>query len=197
MNGPCVPHRAAACRPGRSAGHTLLELVFGLAVVTTLMGAMVASIAMTSRSIEGSSRQTRQALTAAGALEELNADLAAAVEITERTATSVAFVVPDRDGDGFDEAIRYEWTGPEGGRLLRQMNGTAAAAVVEDVRHFALEYRLKPIAPRAEPSGKPPGGKPPPSGSNGGGCGGRTKWRRGGRWWVWWLDRWWKHKHPK
>lgn len=142
--------RTTRSRPARAypaSGHTLIEIVFSVAIVTVLMSAMVASIAIASRSLDDGTSPTGRVRNAAAVLDEINAEMSLAVSFSERSADAVTFTVPDRDGDQADETIRYAWTGGPDYRLTRQYNGGAAAVVAEDVRHFALTYGLKTVAP--------------------------------------------------
>jgi Tfp pilus assembly protein FimT len=141
---PAVP-RSRARRGG--LGFTLLELTLSVAVLALLMGTMVSSILIASRSLDDGATQTGQLLTGADVLEELNADLASATGFAERTPTAVTFTVPDRTGDAVPETIRYHWSGPPDGQLLRQVNGGPAAVLAEDVQHFSLSYHVKTVAP--------------------------------------------------
>jgi len=131
----------------RSAtGHTLIELLLSVAIMAVLMGAMVISLAVASRALDDGAGPAGQTRRAAEIVEDMDADLAMALSFTERTAEAVTFTVPDRDRDGNSETIRYSWTGPDDGRLLRQVNGGPAVAIAQDVRHFGLTYQLKTIA---------------------------------------------------
>ena len=137
------------CRPSArqsATGHTLIELLLSVAIMAVLMGAMVISLAVASRALDDGAGPAGQTRRAAGIVEDMDADLAMALSFTERTAQAVTFTVPDRDGDGKPETIRYSWAGPDDGRLLRQVNGGPAVAIAQDVRHFGLTYQLKTIA---------------------------------------------------
>ena len=139
-------------RPGsvRGPGFTLLEMILGLTIMAILLGAMVASIAIATRCVDDQSGPAAQTMTAAGALEEINADLSLALRFTERTPGAVTFVVPDRNGDGADETLRYAWSGPPEYQLTRQYNGGPAVVVAEDAQHFNLAYGLKTVTPPPE-----------------------------------------------
>ena len=143
-------HPAGKARPaggrGRS-GHTLIELQLSLAMTTVLMTAMVASLAITSRAMDYGSTPAGQAVLAAGVLEEINADLAMAMAFQERTDRAVTFSVPDRDGDGDQEVIRYAWTGAGTRQLVRQVNGGRSVVLAADVQDFPLAYRMKTVQP--------------------------------------------------
>jgi len=135
-------------RDGRhgSIGYTLLEMLLSLAIMTVLMGAMAVSLAVASRALDTGTGPVGQTRRAAETVEEIDADLAMALSFSERTSAAVTFTVPDRTGDGKPETIRYSWTGPDDGKLLRQVNGGSPAALAEDVQYFSLTYELKTVA---------------------------------------------------
>jgi prepilin-type N-terminal cleavage/methylation domain-containing protein len=142
-------------RVGR--GFTLIELVMGLAVTAVLMGAMVASVAIASRSIDPGAGPAGRTVQGAGVLEQIEADLALALGFTEQTAAAATFTVPDRNGDGAPETVRYCWMGLADGRLMKQVNAGTPAAIAQDVRQFNLTYLLKTV--EANPSQDDGGGK--------------------------------------
>jgi type II secretory pathway component PulJ len=137
---PAGPPKLSAAKAG---GFTLIELVMGLAMTAVLMGAMVATVAIASRSIDPGGSPAGRTVQAAGVLEQIEADLALALGFTEQTATAATFTVPDRNGDRVPETIRYCWMGPSDGRLMKQVNGGTAVAIAQDVRQFNLTYLLK------------------------------------------------------
>ncbi len=139
-------HRRRPSARQSATGHTLIELLLSVAIMAVLMGAMVISLAVASRALDDGAGPAGQTRRAAGIVEDMDADLAMALSFTERTPQAVTFTVPDRDGDANSETIRYSWTGPDDGRLLRRVNGGPAVAIAQDVRHFNLTYQLKTIA---------------------------------------------------
>jgi hypothetical protein len=132
--------------PRTARAYTLIEVLLSVGIMAVLMGAMVLSLAVASRALDDGAGPAGQTRRAAEIIEEIDADLALALSFSERTPAAVTFTVPDRDLDGSPETIRYSWTGPEDGRLLRQLNDGSAIPVAEDVRHFDLTYQLKTVA---------------------------------------------------
>lgn len=143
-------HCAGHCRrrggPRGSAGFSMIEMLLGAGIMAVLMGTMVISLAVASRAVDDGAGPAGQTRRAAEIVEEIDADLAMALSFAERTPEAVTLTVPDRDHDGKPETIRYSWTGPDDGRLLRQVNGGPAVAIAENVRHFNLTYQLKTVA---------------------------------------------------
>ncbi len=88
------------------------------------------------------SRQSR-------AIQMITLDLSLATALSQQSAEAVTLVVPDRNGDGQPETIRYSWSGTPGDPLTRQVNGSPAAIIAEDVHLFSLTYLLKTLSPQA------------------------------------------------
>lgn len=131
-----------AARPGLRAGggFTLVELLVAAAIIGIILLATQSAILLAGRAIpDGKSRNSAQ-ITAARGIDALAADLLYATAILKMTATEVQFTVPDRDGDGSAETIDYAWSGQAGAPLLRQINKTAATAMVNNVQEFSLVY---------------------------------------------------------
>ncbi len=122
-------------------GLTLVELVISMTLMTLLTAGIVSAVVLASRAMPpgGAASQTGNAATVAA---DLAAELACALWFTERTATAVTFAVPDRDGDGTPDTIRYAWTGT-GQPLTRAYNGGAPVTVLGSVQAFDLDYRTQ------------------------------------------------------
>ena len=122
----------------RRSGYTLIELVIATASAAMLIGGL-ASTAFISRSVLSTdSTPGTDANRGAMALSRLTADVRQAIRFTQRTATAVTFLVPDRNGDGQMETIRYWWSGVAGDPLMYQYNSETAVAIVSNVKQFEL-----------------------------------------------------------
>jgi hypothetical protein len=126
----------------RRSALTLIELTMSLAIVTFIVAAKAMS--------NDSSNLGADATTARSAASVVIDDLKMATAITEQTATAVTMTVPDRDGDGNPETIRYSWSGTAGDSLMRSYNGGTAGAIATNVRALNFTYLTKTV------------GKPPP-----------------------------------
>ncbi|MDA1049411.1 MAG: hypothetical protein O3C40_02885 [Planctomycetota bacterium] len=133
----------------RRRGFTLAELIVSVASASLLLAGMMSAIFLAIRSAD-TNADTALAVEGSFVLEDIVAELRDAVYFKQRTATVVSFTVPDRDGDGDVESIRYSWSGIAGGSLMRTYNGGTAIAVVENVYGFALDYKtqVNPISGR-------------------------------------------------
>jgi len=138
-HGRFLPGRPRGVRP---AGQTLVELLVALGSASVLLAGLAATLIVASRMIEAPA-PVQAVLSAAEATRRLTDDLRYATYFTERTATAVTFAVPDRDGDGRQELIRYFWSGTPGDPLQRTINGGAAVIVAADVRSFGLAYTIR------------------------------------------------------
>jgi len=129
--------------PTRTAprGHTLIELMAALTIVSILMLGVGSAMLVASRAVDPATRP-RVTHATAEAAARVARELEFATAFTQRTARAVTFTVADRDGDGSDETIRYAWSGAEGDLLTRQYNGGKAIPVAEDVRQCTFTYDL-------------------------------------------------------
>jgi hypothetical protein len=143
--GRCAAGRLSA---RRRAGMTLAEVSISLGVVATIMVAIGSIMVLTGKAV---------AVTATNASEARVDDIVTtfmgdqrlALTVTERTATSIAFTIADRTGDGVPEMIRYAWSGVAGDPLTRQVNGATPVVIARDVKRFGLSYITKNSIPAA------------------------------------------------
>jgi len=131
--------------PGNRGGpaFTLIEVVLTVAVVSIIMGAMVSVMLLATRGMNCGLVRDENTTEGTRAVQQITLDLSLAQAFTERTDRTVAFTVPDRDGDGQPESIRYAWSGVAGDPLTREYNGGPAVNVAENMHHFKLDYLLK------------------------------------------------------
>ena len=124
------------------AGMTLVEMVASLAIVSVIIIACGSAIVVAVRTFELSAT-AGEAPGPDSAASRIAADLQTAMAFSERTATAVAFTVPDRDGDGLPESIRYAWSGTPGDPITVEYNGAAPVVLVSNVTSFDLSYLLR------------------------------------------------------
>ena len=97
-----VRHRAAM-----RWGHTLMELVVAMTAAAVLMGGMGGTIYLASRALHDGDSKAVQQVENRRVMERILDDAKLALLFSERTNTAIEFTVPDRDGDGQPETIRY------------------------------------------------------------------------------------------
>jgi len=142
-----TPQRTSALR----RGHTLMEVLISTAIVSIVLGAVVSTMVVAARAVDDA---PAKAVSQAGdATNDVTTDLSLARSVTERSEHAITVSVPDRDGDGQSETIRYSWSGTAGDPLLREYNGGAARVVAQDVHKFDLSYLTTTVQPGDGPAG--------------------------------------------
>lgn len=126
----------------RRCGHTIIELVTAM-VASAILLVGLGSVMLIARQIAYTPSASTQRLEASKVIGELSDELRLATYITERAPNLLAFVVADRDADGTDERIRYEWSGTPGDPLMRTYNGGDAVPVLDSVQDFNLDYTIE------------------------------------------------------
>jgi prepilin-type N-terminal cleavage/methylation domain-containing protein len=133
--------------PGRApplSGFTLIEVVVSLAILGVIATAISSVIVLASRALPSARGAGESTVAATTALDQLGAELRTATTVTETTATSITFTVPDRTGDTIAETIRYSWAGA-GSPLIRVYNGDSGAALIESVNSLAFAYAKRKV----------------------------------------------------
>ena len=136
-------------------GFTLIELTVSAAIISIVLLAVGSAIVLSARSLDAaSSGSVSQTLQGRQIAEQVAADLKMAIAFTERTSTAATFSVPDRNGDGQVEYIRYAWAGA-GGAITRQYTSGANVTVgtlATSAQDFDLSWATKSVGPPAAPT---------------------------------------------
>ncbi len=133
--------------PGRrSRGYSLVELAITLPTVAILTLGMSAAVLVSVRSIPHPGSLITANTEATRVLERLERDLRCAVEILTQEDREIRFRVPDRNGDGLPETIRYWWSGVSGTPVFRQVNAHAAEVLLGQAANFELEYQTEDVS---------------------------------------------------
>ncbi len=133
-----------------SRGHSLLELVVALPLMTMLLLGIASAIKISVSAIPNASGPAAAALATSLTLEAIAADIGSAHSVTTDVNTALAsrelaFLIPDRDGQApSTEAIQYSWSGVPGAPLLRSFNGVDTI-VANDVQEFSLAYDKRTV----------------------------------------------------
>lgn len=118
----------------RPTGYTLVELAIASVLATLLVAGMASSVYLASEALDVAESDATNRSRTARALDQLVRDLQHAREFTERTSTALTFTVPDRDGDGQYETLRYAWGGTAGDPVTFSMNGEQGVDLIDDVK---------------------------------------------------------------
>jgi len=143
-----APRVPAGLRAAR--GFTLVELIAAVAIMSLLLGAMTSAVLLTRQAVPERGTGLVALVDASDVMQQLTADLSQAVYILEHESKSVTLVVPDRDGDGLPETIRYAWSGTTGDPLTRQLNGGTAITALDNVAECTFGFETAVSVQRFE-----------------------------------------------
>jgi hypothetical protein len=122
----------------------LAEIAISLPTIGVLTVGMCSAVLLTVRAIPQRGSMLTAAVEATQVMEQLERDLRCATHVDQRESNNIQFSVPDRNGDGQPETIRYWWSGSAGTPILRQFNGGASDVVLEQAEEFLLSYNIQP-----------------------------------------------------
>ncbi|MDB5385550.1 MAG: hypothetical protein JWM11_1196 [Planctomycetaceae bacterium] len=123
---------------GRRGGSTLLELLLAVSIAGVVAAGIQSSIFVAMKSLPSSTGIAQSSIQSGRTIDQIATELESAIYITEHTATTLGFTLPDRTGDGIPERVRYAWTGVAGGPLTRQYNGGTVVTLAPSANLFTL-----------------------------------------------------------
>lgn len=131
------------------SGVSLLELVASLTSAAVLFAGLASAVAFSMRAGDPSTGTFHDSYDAARATLQITRELQCATGFNDSvcTANRVEFTVPDMDGDGVSDTIRYSWGGNAGASLTRSFNGGTAQTLLANVNVFTLRYHTKTVPP--------------------------------------------------
>lgn len=124
----------------------LAELVIAIAISAILLVGIHSSLSIALRGVPDPQTGSASVLKANRIADQLTTELETAIYVNERSATTISFTVPDRNGDGNPERLRYQWTGTAGGKLTRQYNGGTVETIADSVNLFNLTPSTKSVS---------------------------------------------------
>ena len=130
----------------RRVAFTMIEVVTSLAISTILLVAIGSAMVLAGRTMPANDGPSAAALTTATVVDKIAAELQYAIQFCDRTNRSIEFTIPDRDGDGQVESIRYIWSGVAGAPLYRRYNGGNAAMLLPSVRSITFNCESQEVA---------------------------------------------------
>lgn len=123
-------------------GMTLLELMVSLPTATILIGAMAMCVTVMMRARTQDDLLFKSTYDLSKALNYIASDVESATSHVSSSTTHLEFVVPDRNGDGLPEQMRYEWggtTGTNANKILWKYNTSTLSVLFDDVGAFNLK----------------------------------------------------------
>jgi hypothetical protein len=130
----------------RRPAFTLVELTVNMVSAGLLIAGLGSAMMLTLKTLPTDATAGAENNRASRVLSQLADDLQHATNFTEQTASAVTFTVPDRDGDGKVETLRYSWNGTAGQSLKYQYNTNTAVDIATNVQAFNLAKLNRTIA---------------------------------------------------
>lgn len=124
------------------SGTTFLEFMVTLPTAAVLIGVMGLSVTVMMRSKSQDDGMYRSAYDIVTANGQIASDLESATSLVSSSTTHAEIVVPDRNGDGLPEQIRYEWggaTGANANKLLWKYNSEPLSTLFDGIGGFSLQ----------------------------------------------------------
>ena len=124
------------------SGMTMLELVVSIPTATVLIGVMAMCVTVMMRARSQDDMLFDRTYNLSKALNQMASDMKLATSHVSSSASHLEFVVPDRNGDGLPEQMRYEWGGTSGvnaNSILWKYNTSPLSILFEDVGQFSLQ----------------------------------------------------------
>ncbi|QEG43473.1 PulJ/GspJ family protein [Roseimaritima ulvae] len=137
----------------RRGGFTLLELSLSVLIVSLLMLGLFSSVQLVTTASRLQDGPVGQTTDLARHLEQLSADVRLAQTLVERSSDAVEMTVPDQDGDGDAEIIRYQWWGAVDQRWTRTVtysltpNEPVTTVLANNVTQLDLSYLAATYGP--------------------------------------------------
>jgi prepilin-type N-terminal cleavage/methylation domain-containing protein len=131
-------------------GFTLVEMVVSTLILAILIAVLGSVATLTARATNNRGLPTTQLAEGAEIIDRISGELRTALSFSERTARAVTFTVPDRNGDGAPETLRYTWSGTPGEPLMRSVNGVPAV-VAGRIYNLDFSYIVRTAGPPPPP----------------------------------------------
>jgi len=138
-------HLACSGNPRSAGGFTLVEVLLSAGVAAIIMVAVVSVMMLAQRGLADGAAVSDSAFKSDRATQMIVQDINLATAITEHTDKAITLQVPDRNGNGTSETIRYVWSGVGGDPLTRQVNGGTPGVVAEKIYQLKLTYQTKTL----------------------------------------------------
>jgi hypothetical protein len=120
-------------------------MVLSLGGLAILLLAIQSTALLVDRASPKEGSATSAALASARTLDQLASELTFATAVARAGLYDLEFTIPDRNGDGLPETIRYTWSGKVGDSLVRTANGVNPANVATPVNEFRFNYDTRTV----------------------------------------------------
>lgn len=129
-------------------------MTVSLGITAVLIVGLASAVIVSSRSLEVASQDGRNESNVEQVLQQICDELRISTMLFSAEPGSLAFQVPDRDGDLSPEVISYTWSGQVGDSLYRVYNGGSRSEVATDIQSldFTLVARTIPELPGTTPT---------------------------------------------
>ena len=130
-------------------GLTLVELVVSLAVFSVLMLAMGSVLIVSAKGMDSVAQDSSSTADLQRIANQMAAEIAEAKTVTANTPALITFTVNDRNADGFDETITYQWLGTPTtpGALTRTLNTGTSETLADNLTNVSLSYQTVVVPP--------------------------------------------------
>lgn len=126
------------CQPrGFGAGFTLIETLVAVSVSGVLLLSLGSVIVLASRAVPTGQETVITAASVERGIAVIQSDLEETIDIASNGGNFLVGV-PDRDGDGVGEVIRYTLDGS--GSLSRGQNGADSVVLLREIKNLSLDF---------------------------------------------------------
>lgn len=125
-------------------GISFVEIVVSLPATAMLIGCLGLCIGLMMKAKTQDENLFQSSYQLTDTLSRISTDLELATSIASISSDQVEFTVPDRDGDGLPEQIKYQWANASSANpntVLWSMNGGLQTVLFEDIGGFLLTPR--------------------------------------------------------
>ncbi len=151
MSAPTVPSRPWPISVRCRRGYTLVEMLVSATAMSVLTAGIASTILLAVQAVEDVDSPSYSLRQSTLVLDEFARDISAAIQILDKGDTGVfEFVVPDRDGDGTNDQIRYVWSGTPGDPITRAINGGTPAEVIQNVQGMFVSLHRNQVPDEVE-----------------------------------------------
>ncbi len=129
----------------KRGGFTLVEVVGAITISSIVIGSALGALQLFTLSGARLQRTETARSQTSVAMHRLRSELLLATEVLGAAPTSIGFLIPDTNNDGFPEKISYNWSGIAGDPLTRQVGGGTQDVVMARVGAFSLAYDVEVV----------------------------------------------------